>query len=300
MDTLTFSFEILISHKAATENYSGVSNFVFGEKYEYNDISFLGKDIKELKLNKTSDQKYKCLITFGQKLSEDQKKSFVEKFSFLITHKMAPNLNHHYGSPYIQIDWANYYMSSKRGISDYVCLNSKDSINLDNFICYKKPLPEISRFYYYGMKSNNLKSKYFNLFLILEFLEYSDRYKQLFSGKAMFSAQEQEKIIELANSMKDSVKNDTLKGILSRTQKPRAQKLLEILYDIGIPTVDFFEETSTPLTIEIVRKLIKTRNILFHQGETIDENIIWGTLIPLTRTIVDKIISNPRLLSSKP
>ncbi len=299
MDSLTFSFDILTSHKSATENYSGESSFVFKDKHEYKDFIFLAINLKELKIKKSSGNKYECLVTFRDAMPNEQKRYFVENFAHFITHKMASRHNHYYGSPYIQVDWAHYYMNSKTGLSDYVHLSSKNFKNFDDYIPQKRPYPDISRFFYHGMKSNNIKSKYFNLFLILEFLEYSDRYKQLFSEKNLFDRQEKEKINALAASMESSIKKGVIKSILGRTEKPRAIKLFELLHDIGLESIDFLVVNS-PLTIETVRKLIETRNILFHQGERIDENIIWGILIPLTRTIVEKINNEPKLLAKRP
>ncbi len=149
------------------------------------------------------------------------------------------------------------------------------------------------------MKSNNIKSKYFNLFLILEYLEYSDRYKQLFSNTPLFNKEEKDRITDLAESFTNEIKKGAIKNILSRTELPRKEKLYSLLNDVGVNNYSILGTERADLLEENIATLITTRNKLFHKGMEFDENIVWNILIPLTRKVVKIVSKNPDILNNR-
>ncbi len=67
--------------------------------------------------------------------------------------------------------------------------------------------------------------------------------------------------------------------------------MFEILNDIGLDILN------TNISQEDINSIIDDRNKLFHQGDTINLEILYNKLFPLVSEIVGKLITDPNLLN---
>jgi len=150
-------------------------------------------------------------------------------------------------------------------------------------------------FFFNGVKAQDIKSKFFHWFLILEHLEELQEYKIRWKKDRLFSKIEQSKIKEFANNFNDHEKKGLIRGVLLKTKKSRAEKLYTFLREIGIETYPkgFSKQI---LTVGNIRNILNIRNKLFHEGKTFDPNILWTHLFPLVRKVVETSFSNQILL----
>lgn len=203
--------------------------------------------------------------------------SIVRLLSFYV---QKQNENQNYGS--MRFNWFNKEMeiSPKDGIvsEDFQSLLTYN-VSLENFseglkkINKSEGLKFISTAYYGALQSSDHKAKYYHAFTIMEYLEQrhsNDGWDKKFNkldcdevGQEIYK-----KFIEkgyqsdVANSAKGTVIN-----ILSKTTiKNRQEKLVSILnefYDIN--KVEYLIDID--INVETIKKLIETRNKLFHGGD---------------------------------
>ena len=146
--------------------------------------------------------------------------------------------------------------------------------------------------YYEGIKANNVKSKYFHWFLILESLEKSKAYQNHFKER-LFEESELERLAQEFKGNDD--KYNAIMNLKGRTLKSRSEKLYEMLQLLGISSYHF-EEAEHNLSKKLLKKIIDCRNNLFHQGKQFDENLLWRRLFPIVRTVVEALLQNPNFL----
>ncbi|MGL5472501.1 MAG: hypothetical protein ACRDCT_30695, partial [Shewanella sp.] len=84
----------------------------------------------------------------------------------------------------------------------------------------------------------------------------------------------------------------SLLNCLSRTEKFRNEKLLNILNKIGITTVDGVA-SQIILDQSTIKNITDARNKLFHKGEVFNENLLYYTLFPLVTQVVKKVLKDP-------
>ncbi|MHC8334102.1 hypothetical protein [Pseudomonas sp. LB3P25] len=211
----------------------------------------------------------------------------------LATYSLSYNINHHYGSPYIDIDFGTFYCNNGDGIRDHLSMQMQRTASLNILPTGVSEIHELVHFYFLGMQSNNLKAKFFNLFLIIEAIEGSVIARSMFSDGTLFTEEEKKLIRETANEMENDRKKSIVQSILSRTDQSRHNKLHSTLMNLGITHFYVLDSTKTPISIEAIKSLIEARNKLFHKGNAVNEPLMWGQLIPLTREIVKHLLSNP-------
>ena len=154
---------------------------------------------------------------------------------------------------------------------------SPNEIQTENF--FRKNTPEfdfIFNEYYLALGTENMKSKFFHLFVIIEFCERE--YKQHNKSTALLSEDE---IKELMTIFKNHTVFQNKENLLSRingtlteaTDIGRAQKLLNILEWMGIKSYRRFGEEKS-VNKKLLQNLIDLRNKTFHSGLTTVSNDI--------------------------
>lgn len=119
----------------------------------------------------------------------------------------------------------------------------------------------------------------------------------MYADETLFTENDKHLIREVANKLEGQRKVSAILGLLSRTEAPRHVKLCGILNRLGISEFKQFEgQPAVPVTLDITKELIDARNKLFHKGNSVDENLIWGKLIPIAQCVVAELISNPSVL----
>ncbi|SDX61901.1 hypothetical protein SAMN05421783_1433 [Thiocapsa roseopersicina] len=152
---------------------------------------------------------------------------------------------------------------------------------------------DLLRFHFDGLRAEHKKSKYFHWFLILEYLENSQIYKTQFSSNTLFDKHETAELSRVADKMSNEVKKSAVLKLLSRTKEPRNYKLLRILNEIGINSIRTdYGTKELEISEEIINKITKGRNALFHGSSEFPEHILWTILFPLVNQIAEHVSCN--------
>jgi hypothetical protein len=298
MKKIKFYFMLRSSHAAATSGFSGKESTVFDDGNFLENIDHLGYSIVSARVQRSGDT-YEAIVDFVDEIDLADAKYFAEAFASLTTHYLSYNINHYYGSPYIEIDFGAFYRDNGdgHGLKDHVSISIERSVQVSSLPTDISELHELVHFYFLGMQSNNIKAKFFNLFLILEAIEGSIISRSTFTDGTLFSEHEKTLISETASKMSDDRKKSVINSVLSRTDQSRHDKLHSVLAVLGVTQFSVLGDKATPVSVKSIKDLIEARNKLFHKGSSIDENLIWGTLIPLTREIVKLLLTNPKALT---
>ncbi|MCP2091693.1 UNVERIFIED_ORG: hypothetical protein J2Y81_007799 [Paraburkholderia sediminicola] len=295
MKKITFSFAIRSSHAATEPDYSGsaVTEIETGNFFENSEC--FGYYIETASVVK-SDTGHIATVEFSQEIGLEDAEYFVQSFASFLTYHLSLNWSHAYGSPYVDVDYGEFYRDNGVGLRDHLNLNITRKFPLDRLPASAFEIHELVHFYFLGMQSNNVRAKFFNLFLILESIENSQLALAMYAAGSLFSDAEAEAIKQLASEMSPRPAS-MLRGVLRHTEEPRHAKLNAALHKLGVATFRVFDNSDpTNVTPELIRGISNARNKLFHKGNTFDETLLWGTLVPLARGIISVLLRRPRAL----
>lgn len=298
MQQIKFFFTLQSSHIAANQEYTGSDRAVLEDETFLSNLAFLGYDVVSASV-KFTDSKYEATVEFKTPVNVNEAAEFVEAFASYVTYRLSYGQNHFYGSPFVDIDYGAFYRDNGEGLRDHLDIKMTRKIRLSSFPTTASRLHELVHFYFLGMQSNNAKAKFFNLFLILEAIEASPFSLSLFPEGTLFSEAEKASIQETAGRMENAKKKGVVQSVLSRTSDSRHDKLRTTLQKIGITHIPALDGSTILIDVRMVKDLIEARNKLFHRGHRVDENLIWGKLIPLTRELVALLILSPDILDQE-
>jgi len=207
-------------------------------------------------------------------------------FSYFIDND---NLNRHYGNYFIKIDRFNIkIISNDRGIRDSLSIKSTTHKKI-KFEAKYIINDFILQTYYEALKSPSAKLKYFNLFLILEYIENSNLYKKMFLNDEnyLFNKGDFEKCKKLFNG-KQLNRLKQLENNKSFTKQSRRDKLYSILDELEVLEINVIQG-KIKLTQQDIKEIIENRNKIFHSSQSSNfESILWFKLFPLCENIVNK------------
>lgn len=142
--------------------------------------------------------------------------------------------------------------------------------------------------YYEALKAPTNKLKFFNLVLILEYLENSDDYKEMFLNekdflfpKAFFDKYKCDFTETQHQRLKQLEKNNTL------TTKSRKEKLYGLLKQYNVLSINYAGKT-LELQESDISQMLNFRNKVFHASSVEFESVLWNKLFPLIDNIVRK------------
>jgi len=267
----------------------------------------LGHVGTSLEINNLSEGKYVFTVLSKTLSTHNEQVRFLEQIAEYLSFLMARReANPHYGTSFIRPTWfefnADYIPDDASGfqdglkISDALAIESTRTVNLHEKDLAGAIHTDLLRFYVDGLRAEHGKSKYFHWFLILEYLENSDKYRALFSASKLFDETETNLIREVADKM-DGPKKGAILNLLSRTKEFRNYKLANILHNLGIVSIKPFVE-SIAVTEDVIKGITDGRNALFHNGSKIPEDVLWRNLFPLATLVVEHVSSNPTCLDT--
>lgn len=256
-----------------------------------------------LHINNLNDKKYTFIVLSEELTAVDDQVNFIEKvtefLSFLIGHGEA---NPHFGTSFIKPIWLEFksdYITDDNGepqgglkVTEALEIESTRKVDLTGKHLSASSHTDMLRFYVDGLRAAHAKSKYFHWFLILEYLENSDKYAALFNANKLFNATETNLIKEVADKL-DGPKKGALLNLLERTKEFRNGKLVKMLHTLGITKIQ-----THAVTEEMIKGITNGRNALFHSGSGIPENVLWQHLFPLVTLVVEHVSANPTCLDA--
>lgn len=302
---ITCTICVISSNEITDPSFKGDNKLVLTLPQCINDpMGFSDTVLEVTKVSESTEDEdsYQLTIISSQLASKNLQIEFIEKISehlsFLINRSEQ---NPRFGNIFVKVNWfdfnaipiqeADNSFQSVIHLSERLSITSTRPLQILEKDFYDANYTDILRFYFDGLRAEHKKSKYFHWFLILEYLENSDKYKQMFSHDKLFNQAESKIIDDAANKMSDGTKKGAVKNLLSRTREFRSAKLLKIINAIGITTyllngqsIELIEETLKTITVK--------RNEIFHNGSSFPEDILWNHLFPLATLIVEKITIN--------
>ncbi|MGT2476619.1 hypothetical protein [Paraburkholderia terrae] len=298
MKTIQFFFSIRSSHYAAEPDFSGsgITEITDGEFFR--DADCFGYEVAVASIEKAGER-YRVAVEFANDVDIADAVYFVESFASLLTYQLSFDQNHFYGSPFVEVAYDEFYRDNGDGLRDHLNMKSTRKIGVDRFPAAAPELHELVHFYFLGMQSNNSKAKFFNLFLIMESIEASPLARTMYADGTLFTAEEIRLIQDVAAKMTDTRRAAVVRSIISRTEESRHVKLSKVLHSLGVAEFQVFEGSAPVIvTPAITKELIEARNKLFHKGNAVDENLIWGKLIPISRAVIQILLGNQNALLS--
>ncbi|WP_337073874.1 hypothetical protein [Aeromonas veronii] len=297
MNIFGCDFEIRSSHDVNQIEFSGESSFVLDEKFNL-DCPY-GNPDTNITIEKIDTNTSKITVS-SIKISDKEKQGkYLEKITILLSSILGfKEKNPFYGTPFITLNLHSFH-SRVEGTSSETTLQLSDSLHLkstanvkfSDFDFSSIQDTELLNHYYNGLRAESGKSKFFHFFLILEILECSDLYKKMFPAGTLFDNNQKAEILKFADKFSGAQKSSLL-NCLSRTEKFRNEKLLNILNKIGITTVDGVA-SQIILDQSTIKNITDARNKLFHKGEVFNENLLYYTLFPLVTQVVKKVLKDP-------
>lgn len=307
--TITFSVEIKSSGGIRTVGYLSrnlvrVANFIYCQN-----LRLFGSDVISLSISPQNIKSVKGMevttrlvfrVELDSSLTNKEIESFARKTESYTTLLLASSdVNPQSGFSYAEVDWLHFnpietnnsslqdvWIIMSSAMTKIIELN-KEQWNIENE--YNNVIFDN---YYDGIRATHCKSKYFHWFLIIEVIERSKLYQRKFQEK-LFDADELEAIAKQFEN--DKTKREAILGLKGRTKKQRAEKLHEVLQEIGVGSYQFRDEKHE-LSLETVKTMIAYRNSLFHRGEKLDEQFVWNKFFPIIRDIVNSLLNRPNLL----
>ncbi|TNZ68007.1 hypothetical protein CGK41_24390 [Vibrio parahaemolyticus] len=296
MNIFSCNFEIRSSHDVNQIEFSGESSFVLDEKC--NLVCPYGNQ----DTNITVENTIKITVSSISIADKEEQGKYLEKIAILLSSILGfKEKNPFYGNPFITLDLHSFH-SRVEGTSSGTTLQLRDSLRLkstshvkfSDFDFSSIQDTELLSHYYNGLRAESGKSKFFHFFLILEILEGSDLYKRTFPAGTLFDEGQKAKIQELAEKFSGAQKSSLL-SCLSRTEKFRNEKLLNIINQLGITEINSVTGQRT-LDQSTIKNITDARNKLFHKSESFNDGLLYYTLFPLVTQVVEKVLKDPECI----
>jgi len=297
-------FEVKSSHDVSSVGFSGSSNFVIE-----NGISCacpFGLKNTLIAIEKCNDSQYKLKIESYELVDQVSQIKYLDDLSSFLSYLIGKDeINGYYGTPYVHLRLESFLCREEvvqnhelndndivikdfLHISDSVSIQSTRHFKFEDDSLAGAFNHDVVSVYRNGLKAESERSKFFHWFLILEFVEGTPLYFQMFPKGSMFNVEEVEKIRKLANTLPND-KKGILLSVLSRTSEYRGKKLSDLLNRIGVSNISNTQGTHK-VSIDTIKEIIGARNKLFHHGREFPTEILWLKLFPIVTAVVGKLI----------
>lgn len=298
------SFEVRSSHDISSVGFSGSSKFVIENEVSC-DCPF-GLKNTFVKIEKCNDPLYKLSIESYDLIDQVGQIKYLNDLSSFLSFLIGKGeINGNYGTPYFHLKLESFICTEEfvqdhklngnsivvndfLHISDRLSIQSTRNFKFDNANLAGAFNHDMISVYRNGLKAESERSKFFHWFLILEFLEGTPLYSEMFPKGSMFNDEESEKIRKLANMLSND-KKSILLSVLTRTSEYRGKKLSDLLAHIGVRSISSMQGTHE-VSIDTIKEIIGARNKLFHCGSEFPAGVLWFKLFPIVTTVVEKLI----------
>jgi hypothetical protein len=293
-------FSLPGSHEIHEVGFRGGNNIKLTLPFHQKD--FLGIIGTSLEINQREDGKYYFVVVSDSLDQKEKQVGYLEMVAEYLSFFINRNeRNPHYGNNFVQLEWFEFNVIPFQEeaepfhdvlhMTDSAAISSTRTVTLEKEQVSRGIYHDLLRFYFDGLRAEHKKSKYFHWFLILEFLENSEKYKALFNSNKLFDENETRQLIDIANKMSDGVKKGAVLNLLSRTKEFRNYKLFKMINVLGINSMNAFGKAQD-ISEESIKSIIEGRNALFHSGSDFPELTLWTNLFPLVTQVVEHMLYN--------
>ena len=299
---ISCDFELKISHIIESIGFRGDNQVTLELPFKLENFIQEGTSLELIKNELT----YTIIVVSTQLDETVDQVAYLEQsmefISFLVNRR---EINPHYGNIYAVIILNSLKVEKQNNNGQTIGgnitlqasaeLSSNRKVKLADEFSKVEYYHDIMRIYYDGLKSQHKKSKYFHWFLVIEHLEQSNKYKELFKNNKLFSEVDERALRELSERMNSERKKNAIIGQLRITEASREEKLLQILIALSITTINSCGKM-IPITVEIIAAIVKRRNALFHSGASFPEELLWNNLFPLATLVAERVSQDPECL----
>jgi hypothetical protein len=257
------------------------------------DLTILGVPLARFTLESPSGDVRRLRIDFDRATTEADAFNFLQQFADAWSATLAGGQRDPwYGNLYVDIRWAGVktFTAQSGGIGIETSLKMT---SIDGVAVAPGPLSDLrwsplTDVFVEGMKATQPKSKFLFWFVILEELEKREEFLSLFTP--MFSREEKAQLQEVVRSNGAALKR--LNGLLNNpatTLEGRAAKLARIVDAVGGSSINGL---SGPILVDQARcaALIEQRNKVAHKGSSINKDLLYTVLFPLSHAALSYIL----------
>jgi hypothetical protein len=281
------------SHSVNEAAFQGTGHLALAATLQASHIKCLGIDIEEFELD-PNGQDHANLKFSAEFDEESQIYSFLEKLELgLSAHIGSDPSNGYYGTNYIEFDLfnADVQQDATAGalhFSEKFSMTSVEGVSISSTDLERLTVNPIIDLFAAGLRATSPETKFLSWFAIVE--EFVERNVSLNKKHKLLFNEDEQSVIKgwarLLGKKGDRIKGDL--GLLAkRTKRNRAEKLCDLLHELGIPSVCRHRQNVTgaeppiPITVELCESLTKDRNKLFHSGQGLDQMRVYTVLYPL-------------------
>lgn len=254
-------------------------------------LTVLGVPLTKFTLQSPSGNARLLRVDFDRAMTEPDAFSFIQRLADTWSATLADTQRDPwYGNLYVDIGWASVRTITAQtgGIEASMQMTSIEGVAVTPALLSALRWSPLIDVFVEGMKSSQPKSKFLFWFVILEELEKREEFISLFTP--MFSAEDKTRLQDAVRSNEPALQR--LNGLLNNpmtTLEGRAAKLARIVDAVGGSSVDGL---SGPMQVDKARcvTLIEQRNKVAHRGSSIDKDLLYNVLFPLSRIALKYII----------
>ncbi|WP_223618948.1 hypothetical protein [Lysobacter sp. ESA13C] len=260
---------------------------------ELRDLTILGVPLVKFTLARPSGDTRLLRVDFDRAMTEPEAFSFLQKLADAWSAKLATGQRDPwYGNLYVDIRWAGVktLTAQSGGMEGSLEITSLEGVPVTPAVLSALRWSPLTDVFVEGMKAQQPKSKFLFWFVILEELEKRAEFVSLFTP--LFSSEQKAQLQSVVRS--DSVTLQRLNGLLNNpttTVEGRAAKLARIVDALGCSSINGL---SGPIVVDQTRcaALIEQRNRVAHKGSSINTDLLYTVLFPLSRAALNYILDH--------
>jgi hypothetical protein len=264
------------------------------------DLTIVGVPLAKFVLQSPSGDIRLLRVDFDRAMTEAEAFSFIQRLADAWSATLADcQRDPWYGNLYVDIRWAGVKTVTAQtgGIGASTQMTSIEAVAVapEHLSALRwSPLTDV---FVEGMKASQPKSKFLFWFVILEELEKREEFLSLFTP--MFSPEERARLQDAVRSNVQALQR--LNGLLNNpttTLEGRAAKLARIVDAVGGASIDGL---SGQILVDQARcaALIEQRNKVAHKGSSIDKDLLYTVLFPLSRIALKYTLDRDAATASK-
>ncbi|WP_368508186.1 hypothetical protein [Bradyrhizobium lupini] len=265
------------------------------------DLTILGVPLAKFVLRSPSGDTRLLRVDFDRAMTEADAFSFIQRLADAWSATLADGQRDPwYGNLYVDIRWAGVktITAHSGGITASTQMTSIENVAVTPALLSAMRWSPLTDVFVEGMKASQPKSKFLFWFVLLEELEKREEFLSLFTP--MFSAEHKAQLQDAVRSNGPALQRlNSLLNNPTTTLEGRAAKLARIVVEVGGSSIDGL---SGPIVVDQARcaALIEQRNKVAHKGSSIDRDLLYTVLFPLSRIALKYILDRDAGTVSEP
>ncbi|MGN2253204.1 hypothetical protein ACFWZ4_07500 [Frateuria sp. GZRe12] len=265
----------------------------------FRDISILGVPLSKFAMERSNGDTGLLKIAFDRAMTKADAFGFLQQLADAWSATLADvQRNPWYGNLYLDIRWSQVKALTAQGggIWASMQMTSTEGVAVEPESLAALRWSPLTDVFVEGMKASQPKSKFLFWFVILEELEKREEFLSLFTP--LFSPEQKSELQQVLSP--NSAALQRLNGLLNNptaTLEGRAAKLARIIDEVGSSRINGL---GGPIVVDQARcaALIEQRNKVAHKGSSINKDLLYNVLFPLSRAALKYILERDAMSAS--